>query len=254
MPSPTVPLSVENEAMLGATGAAVSTVTPSAAEATPVLPAASVAVAVRLWAPLASAAVVIAPGAGAVRGGAAEQRGAVVDLDRAVGFRRAGQRQGVVIGDAVANRAAVGRERGDARGNRRRRIDGDAQRGRGHAGIAGRIGGGGGQAVGAIGKRSGRVAPGAGAIGGGAAEQRRTVVDLDRALASAVPVSVRVLSLVMPSPTVPLSVENEAMVGATGAVVSTVTLSAAEAALVLPAASVAVAVRLWAPLASAAVV
>ena len=34
------------------------------------------------------------------------------------------------------------------------------------------------------------------------------------ALASAVPVSVSVLSLVMPSPTVPLSVENEAMVGA----------------------------------------
>ena len=73
-------------------------------------------------------------------------------------------------------------------------------------------------------------------------------------LASAVPVSVRVLSLVMWSPTTPLSVENEAMVGATGAVVSMVTLSAAEAAPVLPAASVAVAVRLWAPLASAAVV
>ena len=73
-------------------------------------------------------------------------------------------------------------------------------------------------------------------------------------LASAVPVSVSVLSLVMPSPTVPLSVENEAMVGATGAVVSIVTLSAAEAAPVLPAASVAVAVRLWAPFASAAVV
>jgi hypothetical protein len=31
---------------------------------------------------------------------------------------------------------------------------------------------------------------------------------------------------VMPSPTVPLSVENDAMLGATGAVVSTVTLSA----------------------------
>ena len=44
--------------MLGATGAAVSMVTLSAVEAAPVLPAASVAVAVRLWAPLASAAVV----------------------------------------------------------------------------------------------------------------------------------------------------------------------------------------------------
>ena len=69
------------------------------------------------------------------------------------------------------------------------------------------------------------------------------------------PVSVSVLSLVMPSPTMPLSVENEVMLGATGAVVSMVTLEcAAEAAPVLPAASVAVAVRLWAPLASAAVV
>ena len=44
--------------MLGATGAVVSMVTLSAVEAAPVLPAASVAVAVRLWAPLVSAAVV----------------------------------------------------------------------------------------------------------------------------------------------------------------------------------------------------
>ena len=58
----------------------------------------------------------------------------------------------------------------------------------------------------------------------------------------------------MPSPTVPLSGENEVMLGATGATVSMVTAMAAEAALILPAASVAVAVRLWAPLASAAVV
>ena len=74
------------------------------------------------------------------------------------------------------------------------------------------------------------------------------------ALASALPVSVRVLSLVMPSPAVPLSVEYEAIAGATGALVSMVTLSAVDAALVLPATSVAVAVRLWAPLVSAAVV
>src|SRR5262245_65276450 len=73
-------------------------------------------------------------------------------------------------------------------------------------------------------------------------------------LASAVPVRVRVLSLVMPSPTVPLSVENDATVGALGAVVSIVTERAVEAAPVLPAASVAAAVRLCAPLASAAVV
>ena len=39
----------------------------------------------------------------------AEQRRAVVDAHCAAGYRRAGQRQSVVIGDAVANRAAVGR-------------------------------------------------------------------------------------------------------------------------------------------------
>ncbi len=44
------------------------------------------------------------------------------------------------------------------------------------------------------------------------------------------------------------------MLGATGAVVSMVTLSAAEAVLVLPAASVAVAVKLWAVLAKVPVV
>ena len=44
--------------MLGATGAVVSIVTASAADAAPVLPAASLAVAVRLCAPFASAAVV----------------------------------------------------------------------------------------------------------------------------------------------------------------------------------------------------
>ena len=82
---------------------------------------------------------------------------------------------------------------------------------RGRAGIAGGIGGSGGQAVGAVGERRGGIAPGPAAVGSGAAEQRGAVIDLDRALASAVPVSVRVLSLVMPSPTMPLSVENEAM-------------------------------------------
>ena len=60
--------------------------------------------------------------------------------------------------------------------------------------------------------------------------------------------------MVMPSPAVLLSVEYEAIAGVTGALVSMVTFSAADAALVLPATSVAVAVRLWAPLASAAVV
>ena len=155
----------------------------SALEATPVLPAASVAVAVRLWAPLASAAVVIGPGAGAVRGGAAEQRRAVVDLDRAVGFRRAGQRQGIVIGDAVADGAAVGRERGDARGNRRRRVDGHAQARveatpvlpAASVAVAVRL-------WAPLASAAVVIAPGAGAVGGGAAEQRGAVVDLDRAV------------------------------------------------------------------------
>ena len=55
--SPAVPLSVENEAIVGAVGAAVSIVMLSGAEAAPV-PAALVAVAVRLCAPFVSAAVV----------------------------------------------------------------------------------------------------------------------------------------------------------------------------------------------------
>ena len=123
----------------------------------------------------------VAPGAGAVGGGAAEQRGAVVDLDRAVGLGGAGQ---VSVLSLVMRRhgAAVGRERGDRRRGRRRGVDGDAERGRGHAGVAGGIGGGGGQAVGAVGERRGGVAPGAGAVGGGAAEQRGAVVDLDGAV------------------------------------------------------------------------
>ena len=161
MPSPTVPLSVENEVMVGAIGAVVSTVTAQRARG-------HAGIAGGIGGRGGQAVRAIgqrrsreAPGAGAVRRGAAEQRRAVIDLDRAVGFRRAGQRQGIVIGDAVANGAAVGRERGNARGNRRRRVDGDTQRARGHAGIAGGIGGGGGQAVGAVGQRRGGEAPGA---------------------------------------------------------------------------------------------
>ena len=36
-----------------------------------------------------------------------------IHIHRAVGRRRAGQRQRVVVGDAVADRAAVSRERGN---------------------------------------------------------------------------------------------------------------------------------------------
>jgi hypothetical protein len=56
--SPTTPLSGENEVMLGAIGAVVSTVTLRAEDAAPVLPAASVAVAVKLWVALAKVPVV----------------------------------------------------------------------------------------------------------------------------------------------------------------------------------------------------
>ena len=182
MPSPTVPLSVEYEAMLGLTGAAVSMVTLSAAEAALVLPATSVAVAVRLWAPLVSAAVVKLQAPAPLAVAAPEQGGAVIDLDRGIGFRAAGERQGIVIGDAIANRAAVGRVRGNRRANRGRRIDGDAERTRGRAGIAGHIGGGGAQAVGAVGERGRGEAPGPRSVGGGGAQQGGAVIDLDRGI------------------------------------------------------------------------
>src|ERR1019366_7288206 len=57
----------------------------------------------------------------------------------------------------------------------------------------------------------------------------------------------------MPSPTTLLSGENDATVGAPGAVVSMVTLSAAEAALTLPAASIALLMKAWLPSARVAV-
>ena len=120
MPSPTVPLSVENEAMLGATGALVSMVTLERGRGR-----AGIAGDIGGGGGQAVGAVGerrrrIGPGAAAVGGGAAEQRGAVIDLDRGIGFRAAGERQGIVIGDAVARRAAVGRERGNRRGDRGR--------------------------------------------------------------------------------------------------------------------------------------
>src|SRR6266436_4090859 len=70
---------------------------------------------------------------------------------------------------------------------------------------------------------------------------------------SAVPSIFTCVKLVMPSPSVPLSVvlSSDSPVGAAGAVVSTVTEYAVDAALVLPAASVVFAVMLWVPFASA---
>ena len=54
-----------------------------------------------------------APGATGIRRDGSQQSCAVVDLDRAVGYRCARQDQGVVVGDAVADRAAVGRKSSD---------------------------------------------------------------------------------------------------------------------------------------------
>ena len=93
-------------------------VTLSALEAALVLPATSVAVALRLWAPLVSAAVVKLQAPAPLAVADPEQRGAVIDLDRGIGFGAAGERQGIVIGDAIARRAAVGRVRGNRRGDR----------------------------------------------------------------------------------------------------------------------------------------
>src|ERR1035437_9435513 len=99
--SPTTPLSGENDVMAGALGATVSTVTAKADEATPVLPAASVAVAVRLWAPLLSAAV--------------------VKLNAPLPFATAAQSEHRGAGDAITDRAAVGGERADGRRSNSRR-------------------------------------------------------------------------------------------------------------------------------------
>ena len=91
----------------------------------------------------------IRPGPAAVGRCATQQRHTVVDIHRAVRHRTAGQRQRVVIGDAVAHRATVGRERGDGRGSRWRR-NCHRQGCRRRPGIAGRIGRRRGQAVRAI--------------------------------------------------------------------------------------------------------
>ena len=72
--------------MLGATGAVVSMVTFSAADAALVMPdTASVAVAVKLWAPFGKAAVVYVQAPLAFAVARAEQRRTVEDIHRAVG-------------------------------------------------------------------------------------------------------------------------------------------------------------------------
>ena len=196
----------------------------------------------------------VAPGPCPARQRAAEQRRTVIDLDRAAGFRRAGSVSvlSLVMPSpttplSVENEVMVG-----ATGAVVSMVT--AQRARGHPGIAGGISCRGGQTVAAIGRHRRGVAPGALSARQRAAEQRRTVIDLDRAVGLRRAGQRQRLSLVMPSPTTPLSVENEVIVGMVGAVVSMVTFSALEATPVLPAASVAVAVRLWPPFGRTAVV
>ena len=123
----------------------------------------------------------VGPGAAAVGHRAAQQRCAVKDLDRAVGFRRTGQRQRIVVGDAVAHRAAVGRERGNGRCRRRRGVDRDAHRRRSCTGNARhRIGRG--EAMHPVRQGNRDKAPGAACIRRRRAEQRRPVVDIHRAV------------------------------------------------------------------------
>ena len=140
------------------------------------------------------------------------------------------------------------------RGDRRRGVDGDVERARGRTGIAGDIGGGGGQAVAAVGKRGRRIGPVAAAIGSGAAEQRGAVIDLNNATrfrGTGQRKCIVAGDVIANNATVGGERGNrrgDRSRGVDGDVERT------EAALVLPATSVAVAVRLWAPLASAAVV
>ena len=166
--------------MTGALGAVLSMVTLRALEAAPTLPATSVAVAVRLCVPFRQRRGRVTPGAAAVGRCASDLVRSIEQLDRCVGFSRSAQHQRIVVGDAVARHTTVRRERGNARRYRRRRVDGHAQRRRGCTGIAGRIGGGGGQAVHTVGQRRGRVCPGAASVRGCGADLCRAVKHLNR--------------------------------------------------------------------------
>ncbi len=82
----------------------------SADDVPPALPAASVALAVKLWAPSDRVAVAKLHAAAAVGRRSAEQCGAVVDLHSAAGLgRRQSAIKRIVVGEAVADDAAVGR-------------------------------------------------------------------------------------------------------------------------------------------------
>ena len=114
--------------MVGAAGATVSIVTLMTADAALVVPD-TVSVAVNLWSPSGKGSRGKAPGPACVRRRGAQQRRPVVDLHRAVRHRSAGQRQDRRIGNAVADNAGVGRERGDSGCCWRRAADGEIEDG-----------------------------------------------------------------------------------------------------------------------------
>ena len=119
------PLSVENDAMVGA-GAFNVTFTDE--EAAPVLPAASVSFAVKLWLPARQGGGRITPGPACIRGRRAKLRRPVEHRHRAVGLGRAAQGNDVGGRDGVAT---------NHRRRRRHRIDRHAQRRRRRTGGAG---------------------------------------------------------------------------------------------------------------------
>ena len=86
-----------------------------------------------------------------------------------------------VVGDPVTNGARIGRERGDARRRRCHRVDRDVHRGRSRTGHARhRVGRG--ETMQPVRQGSCDKAPGPACIGRRRAEQRRTVVDIHRAV------------------------------------------------------------------------
>ena len=253
MPSPTVPLSGENEATVGAPGATVSTVTFSAAEAALRLPAASIALVVKAWLPSASVAVAKLqaplPLAVAVPIWVAPSNTSTVLPAAAVPVKREWLAL-VMPSPAVPlsgeNEATVG-----APGATVSTVTFSAAEAvlmLPAASIALLVKAWLPSASVAVAKVQAPL-PLAVAVPIWVAPSNTSTV----LPAAAVPARVMWLALVMPSPAVPLSGENEATVGAPGATVSTVTFSAAEAALMLPAASIALAVKAWLPSASVAV-
>ena len=114
MRSPAVPLSVENEAMVGAAGAAVSTVTFIDRRSGTGHASHRVGCG-ELMEPVRQGSRDKVPGPAGIRRRRAQQRCPVVDFHRAVRHRSAGQRQDRRIGNAIADNAGVRRERVDPR-------------------------------------------------------------------------------------------------------------------------------------------